>query len=148
MKKTEIEKLFIYENDSLTTALTRLSESCGVPLIVTDDARRLIGILSDGDIRRFLVKEQTMKACVKEVANYRPKAIKASQRFEAKKLLAEYQITMLPIVDENGTIVDVVLKDSVSVSTRGRFSVPVVIMAGGGGRGGGGTLGVDRRTGE
>lgn len=131
MENMRLEKLFIYENDSLTSALTQLGESCGVSLLVVDKSHKLLAVLSDGDIRRHLLKKQSTDAIVKEIANYKPKFLRCAERGKAKQFFSKYQINIVPIVDEDGIVVDIVLRDVLAKTKRDTLSCPVVIMAGG-----------------
>lgn len=126
-----IDKLFISEEAVLTDALRQLGESNGIPLLVVNENRKLLAVLSDGDIRRHLLKTQSTDATVKDIANYKPKFLRCSEKENAKQVFGKYQINIVPIVDENGIVVDVVLRDMLIKTQRDTLSCPVVIMAGG-----------------
>lgn len=70
--------------------------------LVIDSQDRLIGIITDGDIRRLVAKEHPiMKLNVDEVMTYSPKyALDNSPVYDALNMMEIYQITVLPIVDQ------------------------------------------------
>lgn len=77
---------------------------------VVDEKRRLKGIFTDGDLRRHLEEDPDLsKRKVKDVMTKRPKALKKGcLAVEALRLLQEYKIDEIPIVDENGCAIGVV----------------------------------------
>jgi arabinose-5-phosphate isomerase len=70
--------------------------------LVVDTAKRLLGIITDGDIRRLVAKSCSIgKLRVDEVMTFSPKyALKDSLAYDALNLMETHQITVLPIVDQ------------------------------------------------
>lgn len=87
--------------------------------------------LTDGDIRRWILKKGNLEAKVKDIANYNPKYMDEIDKSKAKAYMRKLSIEALPIVDENMDIVSVVLLNDKEVKTKKSLHVPVVIMAGG-----------------
>lgn len=81
----------------------------GVTLVATDD-RRLVGIITDGDIRRMLVKKTDVDtARVDEIMTPAPRSVVPETAvYDALYLMETHQITVLPIVDKKGTIQGIV----------------------------------------
>ena len=50
------KNIFIAETDSIKNVLKKLDKTAEKILLVTDKKNRLIGSISDGDIRRYLLK--------------------------------------------------------------------------------------------
>ena len=106
------ENLPIADENILFTDLIKLiSEHKLGMAIITDDAGRLSGILTDGDIRRVVVKYSSdithLKA--KEVMTINPKTV-AQQDFAASALhlMEKYSITALAVVDDDNKPIVVV----------------------------------------
>ena len=106
------ENLPIADENMLFTDLIKLiSEHKLGMAIITDDAGRLSGILTDGDIRRVVVKYSSdithLKA--KEVMTINPKTV-AQQDFAASALhlMEKYSITALAVVDDDNKPLGVV----------------------------------------
>lgn len=96
--------------DRLEDILMELSNKrCGC-ILVADDHQKLLGIFTDGDLRRTLQKMggQALESRVKDVMNSEPSTISPDiLAWEAMKLMeADYQrrIMMLPVVDANSHI--------------------------------------------
>jgi len=71
--------------------------------ILTDKKGLMTGILTDGDIRRTLIKHQNLKDLkTKEVMTVNPKTVLPEDlAAKALHLMEKYSITALAIMDEN-----------------------------------------------
>lgn len=101
---TDIEKLPIaHENDSFADLIGLITaKKLGMAMIV-DDNNTLTGVLTDGDIRRTLIKYQNIRPLVaKDVMSLNPKRISSTDYAAAAlHLMEKYSITVLAVVDEN-----------------------------------------------
>ena len=92
----------VNENENfLSTLETVNNHKLGLALI-TNDENKLTGILTDGDIRRTLLKYKNVENLqVKEAMTKSPKTVKeSSYAAGALHTMEKYSITALPIVDE------------------------------------------------
>lgn len=124
--------MLIDEKETILHAMKTIDKNSGRLLFVTHE-NVLIGAISDGDIRRWLMKGGSLDTPLIKAANTNPKFIYASERDKAKQVMDQNQITALPVVDEYMHVVDIIcllVKESDS-STDELSNVPVVIMAGG-----------------
>lgn len=102
-------------NSPLRTALQQLCVD-GRQILFVVDGEVLKGALSDGDVRRFLLKGGTLNAPIREAANYHPKFLFTTEREKAESFIWEHKIGAVPIVDEDMRLVDVVfLHDTVDL---------------------------------
>jgi dTDP-glucose pyrophosphorylase len=124
------EKLLIKPNDSLEHAINILNkEGCRI-VLVTDKHKKLLGTVTDGDIRRALINKTTMDSEVRTLMNNQP--VKKNKSLSRKELLSSMLIKGLihmPIVDENGILCD--LQTIQHLIENPSFDNPVFIMAGG-----------------
>ncbi len=93
--------------------------------------RKLIGVISDGDIRRAILKGVSTDAKIKGIVNYSPIYLPINRKREADILIKSKQINAVPIIDEEGNIVDVEVLLKGVVGNKAKLNIPVVIMAGG-----------------
>ena len=115
MLTTELEKVTISAETTVRTALQRLCENGQQILFVTENGV-LRASLTDGDVRRFLLKDGTLDASVSEAANFKPHYVFTTERRNAESVLAESKFNALPIVDEEMRLVDVVtMHDTVNL---------------------------------
>lgn len=95
-----------------------------LPIVDPDD--HLIGIVTDGDIRRGILQN---KLDVNHVINKNPKTLsKRTPKFEILKTLRQMHLRHMPIVDDERRLVDVIFLENLVVSPK---SNKVIIMAGG-----------------
>ncbi|MDR1638394.1 MAG: NTP transferase domain-containing protein [Clostridiales bacterium] len=127
----DFAKLLISENNSLIDALDALDKSAKKVLFVVEGGK-LRASISDGDIRRFLIRSESFSGLVKDVANYSPKYVLKNEISRVLELMRENRVETVPVVDEQHMIVDVVnMYDFALSAPRGNISIPVVINAGG-----------------
>ena len=97
---------------------------------LTDDQDKLIGCITDGDIRRYLLEGGNLSDLVVKAANLNPKIAKTVS--EAKALYHKKNYIVIPIVNEDGKIVDLYAGESgAQRKNHNPLNIPVVINAGG-----------------
>jgi arabinose-5-phosphate isomerase len=74
---------------------------------ILDDARRVLGVFTDGDLRRALDKQLDVHATrMRDVMTVNPKTARPRMlAAEAVHLMEMHRITALPVVDEHGRLV-------------------------------------------
>lgn len=105
-----IFKNIITEESSLESAV-RLLNSCGTGTLIVTKGEKLVAAISDGDIRRSLLKGETLQSPVSKVANYQPLYLLSSERRKAEQYMKEKKIKVLPIVNDDLEITEIVLAD-------------------------------------
>lgn len=91
----------------------------------------LVAAVSDGDIRRSILKKIDVYTPISEIANYEPLYLKQEYSDQATRFMQDNNITAVPIVDQNHKVVDVKFLLKKRISKKGKLNVPLVIMAGG-----------------
>jgi arabinose-5-phosphate isomerase len=79
----------------------------GLGMCVIVDEGRMLGVFTDGDLRRVLDRESNVhKTTMREVMTSPGKSVKATElAAEAAHLMEKHRITALPVIDEGGTLV-------------------------------------------
>lgn len=102
---TDKDKLPIAEEtNSFAEVIELISDKkLGMAMIVNEEGR-LTGVLTDGDIRRTLIKYPNIRPLLaKDVMSPNPKYIsKSDYGASALNLMEKYSITALAVLDENG----------------------------------------------
>lgn len=127
------ESLRKYVITTATTVLEALKAMDGTShdsqtLFVVDENERMVGTLTDGDIRRGLIAGVTLSASVSEIMHANFKFVREGQN--DAQLLKEFrnrQIFFIPVLDANGHI----LKVCNLIKYRNFLPVDAVLMAGG-----------------
>lgn len=131
MDNQELQKFI--ENDTLTVseAMQAIDKNTSGILFLKNDKNVLIGCITDGDIRRFLLSGGKMDAMAVEAANRYPKVARTED--EARHLYHKKNYIVIPIVDEAGIIIDLYSGESGEQNQKKRnaLNIPVVINAGG-----------------
>lgn len=124
------ERVLVGPDTVLRDALIRIDQAGTQMALVVDDSRRLLGTLSDGDIRRALIKGLTLEDPVERAMHASPATVRAGESRQATvSLMKRLGLHQVPIVAENGVIVGLEIMDD--------FFVPpvrdnwVIVMAGG-----------------
>lgn len=126
----EVKEFFIDEECTMLEAMALLDKTAKKVLFVTRESK-LLAAITDGDIRRWLLKKGDQEAKVKDIANYNPKYLRQEHKADAKAFMKKYSIEALPILDEEDNIISIVLWNDEEVKPKRNLKVPVVIMAGG-----------------
>ena len=131
MNNMDIKDLLIEENNTILFAMEKLDKNAKKILFV-QKGNQLVASLTDGDIRRWILAQGSLKAFVKEAANYKPKYLFAAEKSKAKKYMVQQKIEALPILDDNLHILNVLFWNDEEIShCQEPLDLPVVIMAGG-----------------
>ncbi len=105
------EKLpIVHENDTFTSVIETISKfKLGMAMIVNGSGK-LAGVLTDGDIRRTLIKyPDTVSLLIKDVMTVNPKRISGDEyAASALHLMEKYSITALAVVDSSDMPIGVI----------------------------------------
>lgn len=91
----------------------------------------LLGVATDGDVRRSIMNGIDMSTPISEIANYKPIFLYRKDEHKAIAVMQEKVITALPIVDNKRCLIDIKFLLKGIVSHVPQIDIPVVIMAGG-----------------
>ena len=100
----------VSDDETFTDVINTISEyKLGMAMVVDSD-RKLSGVLTDGDIRRTVIKYHDIsKLRIKDVMTSNPKRITAdAYAASALNLMEKFSITALAVVDENNVPVGVI----------------------------------------
>lgn len=129
------KKVLTNPDGSIKQALRQMDAMGEKTLIVVDEERKILGTITDGDIRRWILKGRGLNENLTKVMNCHPLILKQDfSKDEAKTLMFKYKIECLPIVDDLDRIVDCLWwMDLFEAKARvfKSLKLPVVIMAGG-----------------
>lgn len=98
--------------------------------LIVNENDRLLGTLTDGDVRRALLKQLPLTTPVEKVMNSSPKT--AEQSWTQSRIFAlmeQHQLLQLPIIDNERRVVG--LANLHDILSKSRHDNPVFLMAGG-----------------
>lgn len=124
----------IIKNILVRDAIKQLDASGKRILFVTDENERIIGSISDGDVRRWILKNGNFDDKVENMMNKNPVVLNVDLKIKAQEVMKKNVIEALPLVDNENRIVDIIFINEFfykDVSFSHNISTPVIIMAGG-----------------
>ena len=125
--------ILIHKNKNLVEGLQRLNELRNLSrliLFVVGDNEKVIGSVTDGDIRRSIISEQNLQKTLGEIANPDFKRLYQKDTYQSFEKYRKSDIKILPILNQEGKIVDLIDLEY----TKAQLPLEAVIMAGGRGK--------------
>lgn len=125
----EWRNIIITSERSIKDALVLIDSEALRIVLVTDNAKRLVGVVTDGDIRRGLLRNMTLDCPVRLVMNRTPITVDVSMPAKAAQgLMEKHGILAVPVLDD-GAVVGL---ESLQFPMINRiYEHPVFLMAGG-----------------
>lgn len=126
------KKHLIKLKSTIKEALIRLDElAVDAILFVIDEDGKLVGALTDGDVRRGLIKGYTVDHKIDEILQRNPKFIRRGECNVSETIaFREDMLKVVPILDKNDKVVNIINFRE----TRSYLPIDAVIMAGGRGQ--------------
>jgi dTDP-glucose pyrophosphorylase/CBS domain-containing protein len=131
--RRRLEMAVISSGLSISEAITILDKAGFGALIIAEDERKIVGILTDGDIRRAIIQNISFTSQCIVIANTSPVVADHNiAREEALHIMdhaRSFKLNHLPLVDKAGRVVNLLLRgDLISEEP---CAMSAVIMAGG-----------------
>lgn len=116
MQKEELlSRNFVVDKEAtIKEVMAAMNDNQRGTVVIVDSNFQLIGIVSDGDIRRALIKGRELFSSVTDIINLNPVVVKESENVqaEAERIFAKVEeINVLPVVDKNNKLIDVVIRN-------------------------------------
>ena len=127
---TNIEKIKLSPYATIKQALKTISKGAIKIAVVVDKKNKLLGTLTDGDIRRGFLKGLNINSSIKSIIFKKPTVVRKNYSKEKLiKIALSKKIYQIPIVDKNGKLKGIHILDEI-IQPKNK-SNKVVIMAGG-----------------
>ncbi|MHA7241039.1 sugar phosphate nucleotidyltransferase [Arthrobacter sp. TMS1-12-1] len=125
-----LSKVCITPSASVRDALRAINDGASSIAMFVDDSQKLLGIVTDGDIRRALLAGADLASGAFEYVNPHPRAVPpGTSRAAVLDLMRSLRISEVPVVDPEGRLIGLhTLSDIVG---RPKLSNIALIMAGG-----------------
>ncbi|MCM1307109.1 MAG: nucleotidyltransferase family protein [Butyrivibrio sp.] len=127
----KLEQFTIDANAALLDVMKKIDENAKGIVYVVDAEGVLKGTITDGDVRRYILRNVNMSCTASEVMHTGYKFIAKEEAYRAKTFMQANRITSVPIVDADGRLDSIEFADGERYYKSAGLDVPVVIMAGG-----------------
>lgn len=139
MDTSKLKSLLICKDMNIKEAMKTLNETIGQILFVVDGKERLLGTITDGDVRRGLISGLKFTDSVEHVMQRQFVSIyskEPNKNEKAKSIFLSKTVEQIPVLNEEGIIVDAIFwidifEERGEIEKRQALSNPVIIMAGG-----------------
>jgi dTDP-glucose pyrophosphorylase len=124
------KKALLHPSALIKDAIQVLSEASLRIVLIVDENLTLIGTITDGDIRRGLLKGLAIDSVISDVINQKPIVVpQGFPRAEVLRIMGANKLFQIPVVGEDRRLVDLHLWDELSSPTSRDNTI--LIMAGG-----------------
>lgn len=126
----DLQEFIVDKNNTVKEAMEKMDKNAKEIVYVVDNDQ-LVGSLSDGDVRRWILKDGDIAQSVEHAMHADPIYVneedynKSQEIFEVRK-----GINSIPVLNQNNTIRTIIFRSSEQIYKE-RLTTPVVIMAGG-----------------
>jgi CBS domain-containing protein len=105
---TNLDPFTIQVTDTIRAAMLKITGN-KYRVVVVLDGRKVVGTVSDGDIRRAFLREVLPIAPVEKIMNINCVTTRETDPEKLKAILQLEMVTVLPVVSEENELVDVAL---------------------------------------
>ena len=106
----ELERFLVAPDSSIREVMACIDRNAKGVALVVDDTHQLLGTVTDGDIRRAILRDVDLGAPVAQVIHCDPVVGHVGMpRQSLLHLMTQREVHQLPILDEDGRVVDLVL---------------------------------------
>jgi len=128
----------IITSDKTIIQTMKIMDDAYTKLLLVFDGDDFLGIITNGDLQRAIIANIPFDTPIGKIVSREGKqfAHKGDDRERIKEWMLSKRAELMPVLDENGNIVDVIFWDEILSETpiednRPKIDLPVVIMAGG-----------------
>ena len=126
----DLTKILVSPNTAIKEAIVAINSGAAQVALVVDPHNKLLGLVTDGDVRRGIINNISLDDEVSSIMTKAPLVLAAgAKKAEILQLMREKFIHHVPLVDGNGCISGIEVLDD--LLKKRSLSNPVVIMAGG-----------------
>ena len=124
------EKCKVNEKNTILQVLQVIDSSSLQIALVVDEKNRLLGTITDGDVRRAILKGISIEENIIQIMNRNPIFVEENQeRYSILKKMKEKELNQIPVVNSEGIVVDLISLKELTYSKRKENAV--VLMVGG-----------------
>jgi dTDP-glucose pyrophosphorylase len=134
--KNENSVFLITKDISIKQAMRRMSDLGQKVLFIVGKNNHLVGSLSDGDIRKWILSGGSLRESVYKICNRKPRFVREAYELDkARQMMLDFAINSIPVLNDADQLLSVLTwADVFSAKVpkkKKHIDIQVVIMAGG-----------------
>jgi CBS domain-containing protein len=94
-------------NDTIEGVMAAIERNNHRSVIVIDDTGRVMGTVSDGDLRKAMLARRVMATPIHQIMNRNCITLPKGEEHQAQAVFERDHIFLLPVVDGDGRLLDV-----------------------------------------
>ena len=112
MVESRLIKYMVLCHESIINALTKIDANKQGFVIVVDEDDKVLGVLTDGDVRRAIINGRTAEESISNIYTSNAKKVSVNDGFDiVTELFKSQAIKFLPIIDDDGRLVNLITKN-------------------------------------
>jgi dTDP-glucose pyrophosphorylase len=129
-KQSRWEQILVAPELPIADAVAQMDQHGRRSLVVADAARKLLGTVSDGDVRRALLRGIDLKSPVAGIMQKEPRVARGDwSKTRLLSCMERYQLLLLPVVDDDYQVISIAFL--YDLLQKPRLDNAVCLMAGG-----------------
>ena len=133
MDREQINKFLGNPSLSIVEAMQKIDINAKGILFIVSGSDKLTGTVTDGDIRRTIIKTGKLELHVVDVMNHNPQSVRQGEQKKAYEMLEWLKLNAVAVTDADKRLIDIIFKENETEAKKERESalkdVSVVIMA-------------------
>ena len=112
-----MKQLFILPDSSIKDALKQLNKSGEKCLVVVDKVEKFLGTLSDGDVRKAILKGKNISETIRNIFNKNATCLNKGRfkKQESKDIFLNKNYDLIPVINNNGIVVEILISLSINI---------------------------------
>src|SRR5258706_6261878 len=103
-----LEDFTVESNATVRAAMLKITAN-HYRVVVVLDGKKVVGTVSDGDVRRAFLKDVLPIAPVEQIMNINCETTTETDRERLKEIILSKQVTVLPVVNNENELIDIVV---------------------------------------
>ena len=118
MNRDYVASFLISPDSTVVEAMQKIDSNARGILFIIDKQWKLLGVATDGDIRRWLIKTGNLQEEISHLMNRNPKSVYRREVASAQDVMKRYSITALPVLNSKGIVIDILFDQEEKVEVK------------------------------
>jgi len=104
--RTKLEKLFAHRDNTIIDVINIINQNLLKTAFIVDENKKLLGVVTDGDIRRAILKDISVTEPVEKIFTQNPLVARiGTSESEILRILLDKNLPIIPILNDNKIVV-------------------------------------------